>query len=69
MDARIVKKYLMLFVILWLSQTQLYREELRKNISNSKSIVPLTLYEIAVSSVILFAAFAFFETMITNDVF
>ena len=69
MDARTIKKYLVLFVIFWLSQTQGYRDELRKNISNSKSILPLTIYEIIISSAALFLLYVFAETLIVNDVF
>lgn len=69
MDARTIKKYLVLFALFWISQTQLYRDELRKNISNKASITPLSVYEIIVSAIILFSLYAFAETMIVNDVF
>lgn len=59
----------MVFILFWISQSQLYRDELRSNLSNTKSIVPLTLYEMVVSAVVLFVCYVFAETLIVNDVF
>ena len=69
MEARTIKKYIVLFLLFWVSQTQLYRDELRKNISTNKSITPLTVYEIVVSAAALFIIYIFAETLIVNDVF
>ncbi len=69
MDSKTIKKYLMIFALFWLSQTQMYRDELRSNISNVKSIVPLSVYEILVSAIVLLVCYIFAETLIVNDVF
>jgi hypothetical protein len=69
MDAHIIKKYIVLLALFWISQTQVYRDELRKSLQSKPSITPLTVYEIVVSAVVLFGVYVFAETLIVNDVF